>query len=167
MNIWFFVILVIALALVIGPVSMLRPSPAQRRKEQLRLHAAKLGLRFSMRQLPLLKTDLEASAPIPVYYLPPQAKPLVATEWILMRTRYVHEGNFYLEWDWQSDARPSDAVCALLKLYLPQLPASVPAISQGNLGTCVFWQEKEGEETLDQLVEMLTQLHQASSVGQN
>jgi hypothetical protein len=162
MSIWFFIVLILAVAMVLGPISMLRPSPAQRRKEQLRLHASKHGLRFSMRQLPALKTDLEQSAPMSVYYLPPP-KTQGTSEWILMRTSYAHEGNFHQEWDWQTASRPNEATCDLLKSYLPQLPASVPAISRGALGICVFWTEKEGMETLDVLIEMLVKLDQISN----
>jgi len=163
MNIWFFIILIVAAAIVIGPISMLRPSPTQRRKEALRLYASNKGLRFSMRMLPALKTDTEQPASMPVYYLPPKNKSNDVAEWILMRTSYVHEGNFYQEWDWQTNVQPSAAVCDALKAYLPQLPVSVPAISHGNMGTCVFWSEKEGDETLDLLIDMLTKLHQAAS----
>lgn len=167
MNIWFFIIVIIAFAMVIGPISMLRPNPAQRRKEALRLHGSKLGLRFSMRQLPLLKTDMDQSPAMPVYYLPPKDKSRAVPEWILVRTSYEHEGNFYREWDWQSSVRPDANVCDLLKCYLPELPTSVPAISQGNLGTCVFWSEKEGVETLDLLIKMLNDIHQASGQPQD
>lgn len=163
MSIWFFIILIVACAMVLGPVSMLRPNPAQRRKEQLRLYASKKGLRFSMRRLPALKTDMDQPVAIPVYYLPPQSKAAEVPEWILMRTQYAHEGNFHSEWDWQSTIRPNDTTCALLKTYLPQLPESVPAITNGGLGICVFWTEKEGVETLDLLIEMLTKLHQVDS----
>lgn len=161
MNIWFFIIVILALAIVIGPITMLRPSPAQKRREQLRLHAANHGLRFSMRRLPALKTDVDQAELMPTYYLPPQTKPRASTEWILMRTSYVHEGNFYQEWDWQSEQRPIDTVINLLKEYLPKLPPSVPAITHDSLGTCVCWSEKEGVETLDLLIEMLNKLHQA------
>lgn len=164
MNIWFFIILIVAFAIVIGPIAMLRPSPAQQRKERLRLYASKQGLRFSMRRLPVLKTDIDQPATMPVYYLPPPPKAPEVSEWILMRTSYTHEGNFYQEWDWQTDVRPSDATCSLLRTYLPQLPASVPAISSGNLGISVFWLEKEGVEILDLLIEMLTKLQQTDSV---
>lgn len=162
MSIWFFIILILAFAIVLGPISMLRPNPAQKRKEQLRLHASKQGVRFSIRRLPALKTDIEQSASTPVYYLPPP-KTRDNQEWILMRTSYVHEGNFHQEWDWQNNARPNAATCELLKAYLPQLPISVSAISRGALGTCVFWTEKEGTETLDVLIDMLNKLDQASS----
>jgi len=160
MSIWFFIMLIVACALVLGPISMLRPNPSQKRKEQLRLYASKKGLRFSMRRLPALKTDTDQPMATPVYYLPPQSKPPEIPEWILMRTRYAHEGNFYLEWDWQSTVRPTDITCSLLKTYLPQLPESVSAISHGGLGICVFWSEKEDVEMLDLLIEMLNKLHQ-------
>lgn len=161
MNIWFFIILIVAFAIIVGPISMLRPNPAQRRKEQLRSHASKAGVRFSMRQLPLLKTDMDQLPPMSVYYLPPKDKSCAIPEWILVRTSYEHEGNFYREWDWQSDVRPQADICNLLKRYLPQLPASIPAISQGNLGTCVFWSEKEGVETLDLIIKILNEIYQS------
>jgi hypothetical protein len=161
MNIWFFVIVLVALAMVIGPISMLRPSPAQRRREQLRLYAANQGLRMSMRRLPALKTDMDQAELTPVYYLPPSVKTLATVEWILRRTSYAHEGNFYQEWDWQGNQRPPETVMSLLKEYLPKLPLSASAITHENMGTCVFWSEKEGVETLDLLIEMLTRLHQA------
>lgn len=164
MNIWFFIIVIVALAMVIGPITMLRPSPAQKRREELRMHAASQGLRFSMRRLPALKTDMDkTAAAVPAYYLPPRAKLATTTDWILMRTSYAHEGNFYQEWNWQCDQRPGSAVTALLKEYLPKLPLSVSAVTHENLGTCVFWTEKEGVETLDLLIEMLKSLDHATN----
>lgn len=80
-----------------------------------------------------------------------------------MRTHYVHEGNFYLEWDWQTDVRPNDATTVVLKTYLPQLPASVTAISRGSMGMCVFWSEQEGVETLDLLIKMIRALQHADT----
>jgi hypothetical protein len=161
MNIWFFIILILAIALVLGPISMLRPSPAQQRKEKLRLYATKHGVRFSMRRLPALKTDMEQAATLPVYYLPLPPKAAATSEWILMRTTYIHEGNFHLEWDWQTDIHAIEETCNILKAYLPKLPSSVPAISSSSLGVCVFWQERENTEMLDLLIEMLTKLHQS------
>lgn len=166
MNIWFFIIVIVAIALVVGPISMLRPNPTQKRKEGLRLHAASQGVRFSMRRLPELKTDTDQAALMPVYYLAPQAQSRAATVWLLMRTSYAHEGNFYQEWDWHGAQRPSEAVTDLLKKYLPKLPSSVFAITNESLGTCVFWSEKEGEETLDMLIEMLNNLHQTANLQQ-
>ena len=163
MNIWFFIILIVALALVLGPISMLKPKPGQKRKENLRLHASQKGVRYTLRRPPALATDIEQTAPMPVYYIPPLTKSQMDNEWILMRTHYVHEGNFYQEWDWQTKTRPGDDACQSLKRYLPNLPVSVIAISQGSLGTCVFWSEREDKETLELLIEMMEVLHKHAS----
>lgn len=164
MNVWFFVILIIAVAIVLGPISMLKPSPAQKRKEALRLMASERGVRFSMRRLPALKTDMDQPAVFPVYSLPPQPAMQAAADWMLVRTRYEHEGNFFREWDWQTDVRPTQRVCDLLLEFLPKLPASVPAIVQGRSGTCVFWSELEDQDTLGLLLELLVKLDKALAV---
>ncbi len=161
MNIWFFVLLILAVALVIGPVSMLRPKPAQRHKEMLRMTAAGQGVRFGLRTLPKLKTAAEDPSPTPVYYLSPTVKMQSLPTWTLMRTDYEHEGNFYQEWDFEGEYRPGATICGFLKDILPTMPASVAAISQGKAGTCVFWNEKGDLETLDALVTMLKDLHNA------
>lgn len=164
MNLWFVVILIISIAVVLGPISMLRPSPAQKRKEALRLAASHQGVRFGMRRVPALKTDIDQPSVVPVYFLPPRLSMQAAPDWVLVRTRYEHEGNFYKEWDWQSDARPDCATLDLLLNYLPKLPDSIPAIIQGRSGTCIFWSEQEGLNVLQLLIELLLKLDQLTLV---
>lgn len=158
MNIWFFVILIIAVALVLGPVSMLKPNPTQKRKEQLRLRAKAAGLRFSWRRLPRLKTDIDQAGNAPVYYLPPSPALLSEPDWMLVRTAYEHEGNFDKTWDWHNAVRPPEPISALLKTFLPEMPESVRAITQGSSGTCVFWLEREDEQALATIIQLLKQL---------
>lgn len=165
MNVWFFIILVLAMALIVGPIAMLRPKPAQRHKEGLRLHAAGQGVRFSMRTLPKLKTATGDPHPSPVYYLPPHPKMQFMPSWTLVRTDYPHEGNFYQEWDWHGEHRPSPAVCDLLLKNLPALPTSVGGLTQGEGGTCIFWREKESTEMLDQLIALMRELHSEAARG--
>lgn len=160
MNLWFVVILIIAIAVVLGPISMLRPSPAQKRKEALRLNASHQGVRFSMRRVPALKTDLDQPPVVPVYFLPPSSSIQAAPDWMLVRTHYEHEGNFYKEWDWQNEVRPGREISELLLSYLPELPSSIPAIIQGRSGTCIFWSEQEGHEVLQLIIELLLKLDQ-------
>jgi hypothetical protein len=163
MNFWFYVLLIFIVALVLGPIAMLRPKPGQKRKEQLRLRAAGLGVRFGMRRLPALKTDMEAPALMSVYFLPPPVALQSAPDWVLMRTGYEHEGNFYKEWDWQGPVRPPHTIKDKLALLLPGLPCSVPALIQGKSGTCIFWREAEGEETLMELIGVLRDLDQLAA----
>lgn len=158
MNLWFFVLLVVTIALVLGPISMLRPNPAQKRKEQLRMQASAQGIRFGMRRLPARKTDMEQPPVLPVYFLPPPTTMQSMDDWVLMRTEYEHEGNFYKEWDWQGNARPIPQVNEQLTSILSTLPHSVPAIAQGKSGTCIFWRETEGEEVLIAVIAVLRNL---------
>jgi hypothetical protein len=158
MSFWFFVLLIVVFALVLGPVSMLRPSPAQKRKEQLRLQASGQGIRFGVRRLPARKTDIEQPPLLPVYFLPPRPEMQSIEDWVLMRTDYEHEGNFYKEWDWQGAVRPTQVISDKLASLLPGLPLSIPAIIQGKSGTCIFWRETEGEETLMVLIQALRSL---------
>lgn len=162
MNIWFFVILILAISLVLGPIAMLRPNPAQKRKEALRQYATKLGLRFTLRKLPKLKTDMEDPGMSPVYYLTPTAAMQVLPTWILVRTQYEHEGNFYREWDWHNEIRPNQTVRAKLMDYLPKLPGSIAVITQGEAGTSLFWGEKGDKDILDLIASALNDLQAAA-----
>lgn len=165
MNIWFLVILIFAIALIIGPIAMMRPKPAQRRKEALRMHAAKHGVRFGMRSPPKLKTAMEEPSPSPVYYLAPTAALQSQPNWMLVRTDYEHEGNFYNTWDWHGSQRPGPSIIALLRDWLPRLPTSVTVISQGDAGTYVYWSEKEGIELLDTLIKLIRELQAAETAS--
>lgn len=168
MNLSLILIIIITLALIIGPVAMLYPKPEQRRRDQLRIKAREAGLRFTLRKLPPLKTDMEPPRAMTCYYLPPlQQKPLPEPEqWTLMRTAYVHEGNFYRDWDWVGDYRPAPGIVALLQQQVPLLPESVKALDYGSAGITVFWSEKEGMALLDHLVSLLKSIQAAENLDQ-
>jgi hypothetical protein len=154
-------IIVVTVALILGPAMMLFPKPEQRRREQLRLKARNAGLRFTMRKLPALKTDMEPPGAMACYYVPPAEQSLLIKEWALMRTGYEHEGNFYRAWDWAGEHRPTLAVQTFLQQQVPALPDSVKAITYGAAGITVFWNEKEGEDFLPTLVVLLQGLQAA------
>lgn len=153
-----FLLLLLAVALIVAPMTMLRPKPAQRRREQLRLAARALGLRFSLRSLAPRKTDLEAAQPLPCYFLPPKDTSLVQPEWLLRRMAYVHEGHFYQEWDWQGDARPNVVLMQWLQGQVGSLPMSVSAFGSGPGGTLVCWTE-QGEKDGRDAEAILAELH--------
>jgi hypothetical protein len=154
-NLYLILIIIVTMALILGPAAMLMPKPEQRRREQLRLKAHGLGLRFTLRKLPHLKTDMELPHTMACYYLPPLEQKFSTQEWILIRTAYAHEGNFYREWDWVGDFRPAPAVLAFLQQQIPSLPDSIKALGCGPAGITVFWNEQEGEALLDLLVSLL------------
>jgi len=157
-------LILLAMALVIAPLSMLRPTPEQRRREQLRLAARQLGLRFAMRALPQLKTDMDAPRPMPCYFLPPPAANQLtkADEWFLTRTAYAHEGNFYREWDWLGESRPTGELQAWLHQQMASLPEGVRSLSYGPAGISAYWAEKEGQEALEVIHRLLGQISSRS-----
>ncbi len=104
---WLIIILIVTVALILGPLAMLKPNPAQKRREDMRMQAHQLGLRFMMHALPKLSTDMEAPTPMPVYYLPPKTLGEDPRDWTLMRTAYEHDGNVYRDWDWQGAGPPN------------------------------------------------------------
>ncbi len=159
---WKLVLLfVVVVSLIVGPVMMLKPRPAQLRRERLRLQARHLGLGFALRVPPALKTDLEPLAPMPCYFLGPQNSAGDNPSWVLRRTSYSHEANFWQEWDWVGESRPSQAQQVLLKGLLAQVPAGALALSSGPGGVSIYWDEREGESSLEPISLLLTQLQAA------
>jgi len=157
MNIGLIVMLIIAIALVLGPIMMMRPNPAQKNKETMRALARARGVHYSMRNLPRQPDQLEQPAAVPVYFLPP-VKTQNTGGWMLVRTYYQHEINFLGWWAWQGERRATNAELEVLMEYLPQLPDSVREVSAGGEGVYVYWEEKGGEAVLQQILALLASL---------
>lgn len=158
----FILILILVLAFILAPIIALKPRGRQNRLEQLRLAARAQGAVFSMRRLPALKTDTELSDPLAVYSLTPGEKLQMQSEWILRRTSYQHSLNFFEEWDWANEHRPSDSIQTLLKSRLASLPESVKGISAGPHGVALFWTEEGEKEFLVEMIDLLKQIKQMS-----
>ena len=148
---------VIVIALIVGPMMMMRPDPVQKNKENLRSIAFTKGIRFSVKNLPQQPSEIEKPAPIPVYFFAP-IKDHQSDDWLLMRTSYEHEIHFLGSWEWQGKVRATDAEQNVLKKYLPSLPDTVRAVSVGSQGVCVYWYEKGGEAVLEQVIGLLQDL---------
>ena len=161
MSIGLVIALIVAVGLVLGPIMMLRPNPAQKRKEAMRLLARAQGVQYSVRNLPQQADEMEKPAPVSVYFLPP-ADTKVSTNWMLMRTRYQHEVHVMGWWAWRNENRPGHAEQLVLREQLENLPESVRAVSAGAEGISVYWEESGGEPVLNQVVHLLKSLQEAS-----
>lgn len=161
MKLSLMIIVAIAASLVMGPIMMLRPNPAQRRKEKLRAIARQQGVHFSLRNIPQQADELEPSAAVPVYFLAPKIQNQ-ASNWMLLRTNYTHDIHFLGIWAWQDDVQAASAECEVLRRYLPQLPDSVRAVSGGGQGVSVYWTEREDEPVLTVIIELLAALNAVS-----
>ncbi len=151
----FIFVLILVVAFIVAPIIAMKPRGKQSRLEQMRLLARNKGVLYSMRRLPQLKTESGQPDALPVYTLAPTEKMLGIDEWILRRTQYAHDVNFYKEWDWANSHRPPQSVQDFLLKRLVNLPASVEGISAGHHGVAVFWREEGDEHTLIELVDFL------------
>lgn len=163
MNIGLIVILIIAVALIMGPIMMMRPNPAQKNKENMRSLARTKGVHYSMRNLPRQPDEQTPPPAVPVYFFPP-TKTQNTTGWMLVRTHYQHEINFLGWWAWQGEQRATDAEIEVLKAQLPALPESVRAVSAGGEGVYVYWQEKGGDAALQQVLRLLESLKHSVTI---
>ncbi|GGY71600.1 hypothetical protein GCM10011613_15520 [Cellvibrio zantedeschiae] len=161
MNIGLIIILVVVVAVILGPIRMMQPTAAQKTREKMRLMARARGAHYSMRNIPQQADEQEKPAAMPVYFLPP-AETQTEKGWMLVRANYQHEINLLGWWAWQGAARASDAELKVLHTYLPALPESVRALSAGSEGIYVFWNERGGEPVLEQVLQLLESLKQAA-----
>jgi hypothetical protein len=160
MNIGLIIIVIVVIALILGPIRMMQPGPAQKNREKLRLAARARGVHFALRNIPQQADEQTAPSPLPVYFISP-GKNQTEKGWMLVRANYEHEVNFLGWWIWQNETRPSSAELEVLKIRLPELPKFVRALSSGSEGICLFWEEQGGEAVLEQVIQLLEALKRA------
>lgn len=148
-------IILLAAALMLGPVLMLRPSPRTQQVAQLRSRAAALGLGVQLTSLPNHPdTHLVAYCrPWPSYIKNAQKRP-----WKLIKHNYSHDIHCADHWDWQGEDRPSPAHIQHIKDLLPQLPESILALEATPAGVACYWTEVGGMKTLQHLAHWLDDL---------
>jgi len=164
MSIWVVVLLLGVVAMVVGPVMLLQPSPQDRRQAELRTRARGLGLVVRLESLPAQTTDLEEPQRQPLYCLParPADKRGGKESWQLVRAAYNHESHFLGDWRWQGRGRPGTRVTRRLEQCLPQLPESVLAVGSDSRGWYLVWTEEGGSAWLERLAQTLEALKRAS-----
>lgn len=156
------IILLVVIGFVLGPIMMLRPNPAQKRRERWRAQARTCGIHFSMRKLPQQADETEAPDAIPVYFFAPK-NPGQGDNWLLLRTNYQHDLHLLGWWAWQGEIRPDATELALLEDQLSALPTSVKAVGSGRQGASIYWTETGTEEDLARILEVLVKLRDAQA----
>jgi hypothetical protein len=154
---WLVIIILLSMALVVGPMMMLRPNPIQKNKERMRAIAYAKGIRFTIKKLPQQASELELPEPIAVYFFAP-SNTCGDRDWMLIRSTYEHEMHFLGQWEWQKQWRATTEEQRILTEYLPQLPDAVRAVSSGSQGVCVYWSEKGGDPVLELVIALLEAL---------
>lgn len=156
-----YLVVLLAMALVLGPVFWLRPSPAQKRQARVRMAARAHGLDVRLTDLPqthraaVRREDVNQGV---VYRLPvfdPRAV-------ISLKHRCVREPGA-TAWEDEGDVLPA-ALQERLAQMLTQMPDDAVAVELGPQGPAVFWSERGSEEMVVHLAAQLKALRAAMTV---
>lgn len=154
-----FLVGVLIVALLLGPVLWLRPSPMDRRRARIRDRARELGLHIRVCDLPQTRRErVRGDHPGlgAAYSLRSGEKALPAGCWI----RSVGD-------DWQTVE--GDPVPGAQRVWLEGvaagLPAGVVALERGGRLATVYWDERGGEAAVDAVLASLQRLSELAVRG--
>ncbi|WP_299593057.1 hypothetical protein [uncultured Microbulbifer sp.] len=148
------VIIIFAVALVIGPVFWLKPSSRDRKLAELRQRAATSGLKVQIQALP----DSQPKGNAAVYFSQWRNPRRLQAGWALELQRMAHEVNFDGVWDWRNGREAPQPAKAPLKELLGMLPADATAVYANDSGLGVQWHERSGDKGLAALQEALASM---------
>ncbi len=142
---WTIVIVILVIAMMLGPIMIMQPSKSQRRLAKLRGHAQKLGLSVGASTL---KTD--SGRECWFYWLNlPKACQLSTVS--LERENYAH--GLHLADFWSTKKPVSDP--QRIETFLRALPDTVCGVDVTDHTLGIHWSEKGGIEALDTLYSLL------------
>lgn len=154
-----FVLILLAVALVIGPVLWMKPSQGQARQARIRLKARALGLDVRLTELPqthraaVRREDVRQG----VVYRSVVYDPRTV---IALNHRLIRDAD---QWEAEGDKLPP-ALQGVLDQVSANLPASVVAIELGPQGPGVYWREVGDEPEVEQIAAQLKTLLAAMRV---
>ncbi|MGK0440797.1 MAG: hypothetical protein ACJA0N_000592 [Pseudohongiellaceae bacterium] len=148
-----YLIIIVIVAVVLGPVMWLMPTARQKQQVALRQYAMELGLQIKICDMPqsyrerVRKESIEQGV---VYRLP------------LIRNRPLSKSKVYCLhkadeiFEWQSDALAGKQ--QVFERALSLCPSSATAIEFSAAGVACYWQEKGGMPAVDDIKKSLEQL---------
>ncbi len=152
--IYAFIALIVAL--VLGPVLWLKPSPAQARQTRLRLRARALGLEVRLCSLPQTRRSRVRKEPVrqgAVYRLPVHDRAAqVAVSYLVVREAGA------ADFESEKPTAPPQALAQQLDRVAAIVPADVVGIELAPEGPAFYWSERGDEEVVTLLAAQLTLL---------
>ena len=142
MDLWWPLLLIIgAVALILGPIVMLQPNRRQQELAKLRQAALQKGICVR------LDNGDSKETPIAVYSL---AWPVAVDidHFYLKKQKFAHGLHFLDHWHWDGDGRPPENWLETLKKILQALPQDIVGIEGAKHSLGVFWLEKQQQTTL-------------------
>ena len=145
------VVIILAVALVIGPVMWLKPSSRDRKLAELRQKAAAAGLKVQMQSLP----EALGQGTAATYFCQWRNPRRLSTGWVLELQRVSHEMHFNGQWDWRKGRAAPEAAQSALKELLAMLPTDATAVFANDSGLGVQWRERSGDNGFTRVQEAL------------
>jgi len=143
-------IILLVVAMLVGPIMMLKPSGRQRQLAALRQEAAQMGLSVELETLK--GRNLAAyQAPWPRE----DGQKFKGEGWALDRAEYEHEIHFDGRWQWRDSKAAPASLHELLHQALRSLPANVHTVEATRLGLRCAWTETGGRQELGLIADWL------------
>ena len=144
---WPVVIVLLVVAMAVGPVMLMQPSKAQKRLAALRLEAAKLGL--TVGASPVKAPD---GTPCWAYWLPMLEKN-IRQPVMLERKNYEH--GLHIAQYWSVKQGDSADLPATVSEILMVLPSSVHMLEINEHAIGAHWMEQGGVKVLEKIAKAL------------
>lgn len=150
---WTVIIIILVIAMMVGPIMIMQPSKQQKRLAALRMKAQKMGLRVNGSSV---KT--QSGQPCWFYWLAISENTQLAPV-SLQRKNYDHGLHIAKHWALEGSALESTtADVTYLESFLETLPNSVFGVEINDHALGVYWSEQGGEAVLDQLYAAMEEL---------
>jgi len=152
------VIIIFVMCSLIGSMMWMMPSKREKAQEKLRARGRKLGFQVQLIRLtpPRARGELEPDAYNSAAYrllrtnLKPQEKDQF-NNWQVFRVNSEYNDGLVEGWSWAIGEGTLDAPhLELLNDVLVKMPKDVTSLESTPIHMSVFWDEREGEEQIDQ-----------------
>lgn len=136
---------VLAVAMIVGPIMMMKPSGRQTQLAAMRQEALMQGMQTSLVAVPKALQGATHAPMIAVYYKRWEGFKWNGDTALLLRLGFEHDIHFSGPWDWAENHRAEITSDEMMRELLKSLPSSVLGIEFGPLGVGLYWLETKVE----------------------
>lgn len=139
------VVIALVIAIVLGPLLMLKPSSGMQKIAALRVKAMQMGLIVQAHRHPGITQEGQW-----MFYLMPWPSFTTTAKvvtWVLLQKNFSHEVHLKGQWDFQTPA-PNEEIGQILKTHLESLPEHIIGVESTTAGLGIYWNEYGGEKKL-------------------
>ncbi|WP_086931488.1 hypothetical protein [Agarilytica rhodophyticola] len=150
------ILFLLALAMVIGPVMMIQPSPGMKRIAKLRSLANQQGFNIALK--PPKNTEKVIGATYSLLCKKPLQEQKNNNTWHLEKKSHSHDIHFYGKWDWLGSNCAPERQWPQLERILHDIVPGITELEFNGMSVACFWDEKCGDKSEQQAIDMLREL---------